>query len=184
MQSLINSLREDHQYMTRLLHQLEADVSTLDNKKIVGNRLNMVLEIADYLKQYPELWHHPIEESMFDRLKQKALDHHERGLVDKVIDEHAMLDALAELMEIKISQYLHDPSRKASLMRSVNLFVHHQLKHIECEQNHVFKLCQKHLDDEDWQALLSLSDHARLRNDDMPVYHKLREKLAHNHWLN
>lgn len=184
MQSLIQSLREDHQYMTRLLHQLEADVSTLDNHKASGDRLNTVLEIIDYLKQYPELWHHPIEESMFARLKQMPLDQHELALVNKVIDEHAMLDALAELMEIKVSQYLHDPTRKASLMRSVNLFVRHQLRHIECEQNHVFKLCLKHFVDNDWHSLVTLSDHARRRNEEMPVYHKLREKLAHNHWLN
>lgn len=179
MQSLIDSLREDHRYMTRLLHQLEAEVSALDNN---SRRLDTVLEITDYLKQYPELWHHPVEESLFARLLEKPLAEHERGLVSKVIDEHAMLDALAELVDIKLAQYLLNPGRKASLMRSVNLFVRHQLKHIECEQNHVFRLCRQHLDDSDWQALVSLSSRSRTHNDDMPVYHRLREKLAQAHW--
>lgn len=177
MKSLISGLKEDHQYMTRLLHRLQSQIQAVQG----GSNMEPVLQIVDYLKQYPDLWHHPIEEQMFELLLQKPLTEHEKALVEKIVDEHALLDALAELLDIKISQYLHGNANKAALIRTTNKLVFQQLRHIEYEQNHLFALCEKYLDEADWQSLVSISDSVRWQNQEMPFYHKLREVIARIH---
>lgn len=175
---LLSSLKEDHKYMIKLLHLLEQEIKTLDAAQVVRVNLDRLLEMTDYLNQYPEICHHPIEERMFGMLASKSLPEHEQALIDKVIDEHGMLDALAELLEVKIARYLAANCSKASLLRTADMFLRQQIKHIECEQNHVFTLCCNYLQNGEWQELQALEEEIRQADDELCSYELLRQKIA------
>lgn len=183
MSDFIDGLKEDHRYMIKLLYQLEQQIKSMSGLTCQALNLDMLLEIVDYIKQYPEICHHPIEEKMFDMLKQKPMGFTDNALIEKVIDEHVMLDVLAELLEIKIGECLAERCSQSSLLRTGKMFHQQQLKHIECEQNYIFPLCKKYFDVADWQLVQTIADEVMSEDENLQNYQKIRKKIVQSHIL-
>ena len=179
--SIVDGLKEDHRYMIKLLYQLEQQIKSMSGLTSQSLNLDVLLEIVDYIKQYPEICHHPVEEKMFEMIQQKPVSFTDHALIEKVIDEHVMLDALAELLEIKIGECLAGRCTQSSLLRTGQMFHQQQLKHIECEQSHIFPLCKQYFNKEDWQKLQSLADEVIARENNLQGYQDMREKIVKGH---
>jgi len=179
--NIVESLKDDHRYMVKLLYQLEQQIKSMSGLTGQALNLDLLLEIVDYIKQYPEICHHPIEEKMFEMIKQKPMGFTDIALIEKVIDEHVMLDALAELLEIKIGECLVGRCSQASLLRTGKMFLQQQLKHIDCEQSYIFPLCKQHFEEDDWHQLQLVIDDIMSKEDNLEIYQKMREKIVQTH---
>jgi hemerythrin-like domain-containing protein len=183
MDFILSELKKDHKYMLKLLYQLDQQVKALGGLNNTPLDMDLLLEIVDYIKRFPDFVHHKVEEEMFSYLADKDLEKTEQALVNKVVDEHPMLDALSELLELRISEYLADNSKKVPLIRVADMFVQQQIKHIECEQVHVFVLCQKYLRKKDWKHLQKTAEKAAADQNELTDYLNIREKIAQSHAL-
>lgn len=181
LSNIIGVLKEDHRYMIKLLYQLEQQIKSISGLTCQFVNLDRLLDIIDYIKQYPEICHHPIEEKMFTMAKQKPLSLTDHLFIEKVIDEHLLLDALVELLEIKVGECLAGRCSQASLLRTGKMFHLQQLKHIECEQNYVFPLCVQHFEEHDWQQLQFVADNILSQNDNLNSYQEMRKKIVQAH---
>ena len=61
MNLIIDRLLQDHKQMTKVLFHLGREVREFCNTRQQGS-LDSILEIIDFIRVYPEVWHHPIEE--------------------------------------------------------------------------------------------------------------------------
>lgn len=87
---LLSRLRADHRHLTRVLLMLEQQIDALDGN---GEKQDMALLFAlvDYVEAYPDRWHHPAEDVLFEYLKNRNAALPCRTAVDRLLDEHTAL---------------------------------------------------------------------------------------------
>ena len=71
MHRIQRQLQIDHNHMQRLLDCFghEIDCYDFDSKRSAD--LNIILSTLDYIKTYPNKWHHPTEDIIFNWLLKK-----------------------------------------------------------------------------------------------------------------
>lgn len=150
MNSLIQSLYEDHRHFVGVLYHLEREVKALGGLLYSKPNFDAILDIFDYIKVYPQVWHHPIEDIIYEKLLSKDVPN--PGAIADLMEEHGILDMLTD--------YIHDLVNRMSqgadipairLVRKTNEFIQRQLKHINQEQCTFFPLVEQCFDDDDWE---------------------------------
>jgi hemerythrin-like domain-containing protein len=182
MHSIIQQLEKDHSYMLKLIQQLKQQSSALSGLSKEKVDIDILLEIINYIKDFPEHFHHPIEEKLFGLLSNKTLSFKDYGLITKAIDEHVLLDALTELMEIKISDFITGiNSSKSDLLQIIDKFSRQQMNHIAYEQSHIFPLCEKYLNQEDWLQVEQSATFDAEKQHELNEYLLKRELISQAH---
>ncbi len=155
MPELMQALRTDHAHLERLLTVLEKHALKLDRGE--DPDWDRIIDILDYMIQYPDAVHHPLEERLFEQALQHAPTNGLADIIRKLSAEHESLPkqtlALRELIEDvrddaavltrrEISEQIHD-------------YVNRQRQHIITEETRLFPRIENLLTAADWQALQS-----------------------------
>ncbi len=87
MSEVIKRLNAEHRNIVKLLDLLDEELATFH----AGDQPNfeLMLDVMDYLTHYPDTFHHPKEDLVFNRLRQ--LDSGSHHVVDKQLKEHESL---------------------------------------------------------------------------------------------
>lgn len=181
MQAIISQLENDHSYMLKLIYQLSKQTKSLSGLNHEKVDIDTLLEIIQYMKDFPKHFHHPIEEAMLGLLGSKKLGFKDLGLIAKAIDEHILLDALSELLDIKVSAFLSDNINKADFLKTVDRFCRQQMKHIAYEHDYIFPLCEQHLHADDWVAIQQKAAIAEKHNTELEQYCNRRKVISEAH---
>lgn len=132
---IIEQLYSEHSYFHALLNQLEAETERLQPGKIPDYPL--LLEIVDYLVNYPDQFHHPREDLLFGELLK--VDKSFAADLKRLLREHKTLrsynDSLfAELSRIAEGRRVDRPELRRSLQRYIDGY----RKHMEFESKAIF----------------------------------------------
>ena len=65
MNLIIQKLNQDHHRLAELLNVLDEQMDLLDSDIEFDSELT--LGVLEYIKYYPDVFHHPLEELIFDR---------------------------------------------------------------------------------------------------------------------
>ena len=147
MASIIDGLRSDHSRMTKLLDALERQIDgfseggTLDFEIVNG--------ILHYCRTYPDRHHHPREDMVYDRLKQR--DPKAAEAMGDLRGEHRKLGGLRERFGESLLAVEQDvPMERHDFTNAAREFLKGYRHHILMEEKHFFPAAQSRLMPEDW----------------------------------
>ncbi len=143
---LLARLRTDHKRVADIVKSLQ---------KLVGNNNPDVTKLfahIDYLAEYPELVHHPLEDRIFNQmLLNPGLDDAQREQVERNAEQHQELNAAtAEILQ-HAEQLLAEHKPLSGEFRAlVEDYVKLQLEHMNFEEQVVFPVAERWLSRSDW----------------------------------
>lgn len=168
MADIIQQLRKDHLNAAKLLDLLEAQIETLDKGETTDYLL--MLDAMHYMTHYPDLFHHPKEDLVFKKLKQRDVS--ARPTVDNLVEEHKALAEKGvqfyECLQTIVSELMVSRESLESRGRDYIAFLR---SHMNKEEDEIFPLASAVLREKDWAEI----DTAMEAKED-PVFGKVVEE--------
>ena len=148
--TILEVLRQEHANTVRLLKTLEWQVAEFE----VGNQpdYDVLRAAVDYFLNFTELSHHPTEDLIFDKLRDRA-----PAMAASIGDLRSAHDALAARAR-ELAAGLNAVLAEAELPREAFVrwasgFIDHQRQHLEMEEATFFPAAEKMLTEKDWSDL-------------------------------
>jgi hemerythrin-like domain-containing protein len=161
MPAIIDSLRQDHRTFKELLQALEEEVAVFANAERPD--FEILEAIVSYFEGYPDCCHHPKEDAIFRKLKER--DPVAAEQVGNLEEEHGAslrnLGRFAEAVENVLAEV--DMPREA-FGNVAMAFIENERHHIMMEEEKFFPVALEVLKDEDWAEL-----DARLTDEQNPL---------------
>lgn len=156
MNHVVEQLQEDHHQLVRVLFSLEREVKACSGLSADHYSLTDIRNILDYIQAYPEIWHHPAEDALYEVLLAKDIG--AAAVVAHLIEEHAVLELLTANLLDYIAQFEVGKGADVDLIKprfikSTNDYISRQLRHMDQEQRFLFPLIEQHLTEVDWLAI-------------------------------
>jgi hemerythrin-like domain-containing protein len=162
MATIIDRLGRDHRNMRAVLELLEEGFGA--HAWGEPTDLDLLGLIADYMLDYPDGIHHPLEELLFARLVER--DPAAATALGALMEEHGRLARLNQRLAAAIDALRHDAElprdRLAELVQQV---LSGNRRHMEAEERTFFPRLLARLADADWAEL-----EARAGDADDPVF--------------
>ncbi len=150
MGCVLQRLRQDHANVHRLLQMLDAQVAALDRRERPD--WDIVEGVIEYLLNYPDLQHHPLEDQILQCMQTRDLAAAEPffGLHSEHREQAQMLRRIAAATR----QVLQDASMaRQGYIRLLESFVAAQREHMRKEEESFFTAAGEVLDAKDWAEL-------------------------------
>ena len=162
MTEIIRVLHREHSNITRLLKALERQIVVFDQ---AGEPDYDIIDgVIDYLLSYPDLYHHPKEELVLAKLRER--DPAAAAAVGDLKQEHEELASRAREFAAGVRAALERAEApRGSLLQWTQDFIDLQMRHLEQEQKVFFAEALKGLTSEDWAEL-----EARMTDEDDPLF--------------
>ena len=106
MHAYQSQLYADHYNFLRLLLFLESEIACYEADQERHPRLDVVLDIFDYIQTYPERWHHPFEDAIFELLLVKQVPNADQ--IWGLKSEHKKLEQLTQQASELFSSVAND----------------------------------------------------------------------------
>ena len=135
-------LMTDHKNLSRVLKVLGAEIHRLGGDQSGEGPDFMLLEdILDYIRYYPEAFHHPLEEAAFDYLVEHG--HCHRKQVEGISLDHNRLEEKTGSLRQKVTSIeAGHPVSFAVLSQELDDYLGAQRKHIVYEEENIFPLIE------------------------------------------
>lgn len=168
MSSVIETLREEHRNIARLLNVMEDQVEMLVTA--CNPDLNLLQGIANYFCEYPDRCHHPKENVVLQKLQAKYPM--EAATVGDLAKEHRDAYARARRFHDNIQAIICEQILpRDKLISAGRSFIDAEREHMRMEENIFFPLAASILDEEDWS---SIEDNLRQMQD--PLFGEIVDK--------
>lgn len=160
MHPIEKQLHLDHYHISRLLQCLQRNIETYESGGAWAEHLSLILEALDYIKVYPEHWHHPVEDKIFAYIAKHYPQHAE--VVAALHSEHKALETQTKELNSLFEAIANDTIvSRDQLSRLTRDFLSRQISHIDRENEMVYPLMSSCLSAEDWSVLASEIDEAQ-----------------------
>jgi hemerythrin-like domain-containing protein len=168
MSRLIEVLLEEHRNIEKLLHVLEQELDVFDRTESPDYEILRI--IVEYFQDYPESYHHPKEDIVFEKLKLR--DPSAVARIGDVEAEHQLETQRLRRFAQAINDILAGREYpRRSFHNVVRDFIDHQRQHMHKEEQLLSPAAIKGLRAEDWVEI-----DARLNNKKDPLFDRVAEK--------
>ncbi len=166
MPDIIEQLHTDHINVSKLLDLLEREIETLHKKE--NPDYATMLDAMHYMVNYPDLVHHPTEDVVFEKLKERDPD--TAAEIDHLTAEHRLLaDKGTKFLEFL--RYIENEtamvSRQAVEAQGQD-YIALLRKHMSNEEGRIFPRARQVLGKKDWRAIS-----AAVKKQEDPVFGKI-----------
>lgn len=151
MAALMQALRREHEDMTVLLDLMERQIAQFQGG--AAPDFNLVRGIIGYFLTYPDLYHHPKEDLIAERLRSRAPD--EAAGLESLLNGHLDLAYLTRrLATAAVDQMVRPGDEPRQWFSSLGRdFIDSNRRHMAMEEKHFFPLALHVLSDGDWTDL-------------------------------
>ena len=151
MAALMQALRREHEDMTVLLDLMERQIAQFQDG--AAPDFNLVRGIIGYFLTYPDLYHHPKEDLIAERLRSRAPD--EAAGLESLLNGHLDLAYLTRrLATAAVDQMVRPGDEPRQWFSSLGRdFVDSNRRHMAMEEKHFFPLALDVLTEGDWAEL-------------------------------
>ena len=148
--------REEHANFTKLLGLLEAELERFHWAEKPDYRL--MLDVMSYMTQYPDRFHHPVEELAFARAAERAPTL--RPKIEILSREHRRLLANAEALVERLEGVLNEAivSRRHVEILGRN-YISYLRNHMRREETDIYPVVERVLDAADWAKIDRAIEH-------------------------
>jgi len=150
MAAMIDRLRADHANLARLLALLEQQAAVIEGG--ASGDLRLLTDILDYIASYPDLYHHPREDLVFETLRHR--DSASIETINALLRQHKDLTnravELANALAAFSGSTVVPRERLVGLLRD---YVALSRTHMNLEESTVFPRAGATLTEQDWQVI-------------------------------
>ena len=151
MSKLYVQLVQDHVHLHQLLETLRCELSGYDQEDWYQPNLPLIVEALDYIRVYPEVFHHPLEEHVFDYLLEQDLV--DRNVVARLVSQHDEMEGETDLLQEQFNELADNVSAPFDGLReSLDHYLRLQLHHLAIENKEVFPAIEQ-LDEREWREI-------------------------------
>ena len=171
MSRIIETLLEEHRNIEKLLHVLEQELEIFDRGE--SPDFEILQAIIDYFQDYPESYHHPKEDIVFEKLKLRdpAVA---RQIGDAEAEHQVETNRLRQFARVVEHVLAGRELLRQTFHRVVRDFIEHQRQHMAKEERLLFPSAVKALRAEDWAEI-----NTRLNDRKDPLFDNSTEKKFH-----
>jgi hemerythrin-like domain-containing protein len=171
MARIIEILLDEHRNIEKLLHVLEQELEVFDHNE--SPDYEILQAIIDYFQDYPESYHHPKEDIVFERLKLR--DPAAAALIGDAESDHQIeTDRLRQFAQAVEDVLAGREFLRQTFHNVVRDFIAHQRQHMAKEERLLFPSAVKALQPEDWAEI-----DARLSDRKDPLFDDVNENKFH-----
>ena len=150
MAVVIETLREEHRNITRLLGALERQVDVFAQAGAAD--YEVISGIADYFLEYPDRCHHPKEDVVFSQLQ--AAHPEAASAIGDLLREHREVHERADRFRLTVTALLADTDIARDVIVDAALrFIETERRHMQREEAQFFPLAEKVLTPVDWARI-------------------------------
>jgi len=158
MAHMLESIRDEHHSMSRLLDLLEQQIEAFEDGLPADYQL--MKEIIEYFLTFPDLFHHLKDNLILKRLRQRAPE-----LARKVGDldgQHSDIsDELHRFAHVLANLLLEVEMPRDSFAKLARAFIERERRHMSEEEAVFFPAARAGLTEEDWDDIAAMSQAAR-----------------------
>jgi acetyl esterase/lipase/hemerythrin-like domain-containing protein len=161
---VIDTLYNEHGYILSLLKALDKQAALLEPGKIPDYAL--LLEMVDYLLNYPDEYHHPREDLVFNGVRRR--DPTFKTRFERLQREHKTLHSYNDKLFRQLSDVVSGrPADKPELRRALQNYTKAYRQHIRFESNEIFPHAKGTLSEADLRRI-----DTKTRYGDDPLFGK------------
>jgi hemerythrin-like domain-containing protein len=170
MSRIIKILRSEHRNIEKLLLVLEEELKAFDRSEQPDYEI--LQAIVEYFQEYPENYHHPKEDVVFEKLKLRNPAAAKR--IGNVKAEHQTETSLLHEFARAVDAILAGREFLRQNFHNIALdFIEHQRQHMDKEERELFPAAVEILRPVDWEEI-----EERLDNKKDPLFNgKIGEKF-------
>ena len=169
------NLREDHANASRLLDLLDHEAQAVRSGDDAD--YDVIEGVIDYFKGYPDAFHHPLEDQIFNRLS-KADPTRAKAIGDLLAEHAAMRKETVELAAALDSVRLEAEVPRNNIVEKIEAFVAMYRGHMVAEDAQFFPVAVEVLGDTDWEAIRqNINEHDDLLFRGKEGFEGLRKRL-------
>lgn len=179
MASIIGQLRREHVDLAALLDILEHEIDAID--EVGSGNIDVILGVLEYVRNYPELFHHPKEDALYRRLQHRA-----PKTIDAIGDlmkEHDDLGLLTEdVMEIFENHRADNGIGRARMVARSRDYLKVYREHIRIEEEFFLPAAERYLTAEDFEDVELSSPNPTdplFPASEQELYRELRSEILH-----
>nr|WP_246506084.1 hemerythrin domain-containing protein [Kistimonas asteriae] len=179
MSRLLDRLKNDHKHLKCLLDRLDQEMAYYRQDESRSPKLLVILDALDYIRTWPEHFHHPLEDRVFSMMHARSTDPELRDVIDRVRAQHKNLEALTQKLGADFNAIVNDQVVPIeTVMQDYRRYIDLQLEHLACENQFILPMIDACLLPEDIAIIdKELDDQYRemgtqqLRNEYAELYH-------------
>ncbi|MCW3173412.1 hemerythrin domain-containing protein [Shewanella subflava] len=175
---MLKRLKRDHQHIAILLDILNNKNSRLIEGEPVN--FNLVRDIVEYMQGYAEHSHHPLEDITYHYyVKKMSVPNSEQ-----LRNEHDKLAQVSGSLMYSLNMILSDiVISREKLINDLANYIKLQVEHMQYEEQEIFPLFAKSLNDDDWHKVEQLCnkklvDDPLFSENDNAIFDDLRAYIA------
>jgi hemerythrin-like domain-containing protein len=150
MHDTLTQWHMDHVNFAKLLDQLETELQSLHDGQLP--QYDLMLDIMYYMTHYSDVLHHPKEDLVFARVKER--DHDAAAKVDELTQQHAHLHSLGQQLVNDLDDVVAGSIIPLERVESdARDYLQTFRKHMRMEEREVLPLAAKLLRDVDWTEI-------------------------------
>ncbi|QQP91123.1 hemerythrin domain-containing protein [Skermanella sp. TT6] len=150
--AIITAINDEHRTIAKLLHLIDRQV-TLFNESETPD-LDLLHLIMDYTQAYPDLYHHPKENAVFRKLREREPAF--ADAVDALLEDHARMPQVSAKFATLVEQLIEDATMPRDVfVKAAMDYVDFQRSHMMREVGDVLPAAARILTAEDWAELES-----------------------------
>lgn len=166
MHPIQRQLHSDHRHLQLVLNCLNKEIDCFDFDSQQDPDMEVILNALDYIREYPDKWHHPAEDIIFNQLLAKKV--RESKLIEKLKEEHDKITLETE----KINQLFREAAGDCiipaeELIDCARQYISLQRLHMEKENEFIYPLMDALFSPKEWQQI---EKKIELQND--PLFNK------------
>lgn len=156
MTDILDAIHEEHANMAKLLDALERQLAVFDTGETPD--YDIVWGVVEYYAGYPELYHHPKEDLIFERLK--AVDPGAAAEVGDLPGEHEELAVLVRRLQKAVAAVLGDQEvPRGRFDETLREFLDVNRRHMDMEDRRFLPAARRALSAEDLAEIQDRLDH-------------------------
>lgn len=149
--TVLTELHQDHVNLNKLLAVLQNKLERLKH----GEMPNFILlaDAVDYISNYADAYHHPREDQLYAHFRDVSEPELKDAIAQCEEDHKRLKQYSAELLEA-VDCILNDAVVPMDqLVAKLELFLDHQIEHLNLEEGTIFPLLDDMTSDSQWQEL-------------------------------
>lgn len=177
MRDIIKDLRRDHRRFAVLLNILEGETHNIGEGKNAD--LQLVVGIIEYFSGYPEKCHHPKEDALYERLRER-LPEAAKGFT-ALEEDHRLSAKKIQALKHAVENVIDEVNVSRSAFTRVAMdYIQFQREHMRREETKFLPTMDEFLTNEDWAdiALHAMdTEDPLVSGEDERQYEQLRQAI-------
>ena len=150
MSLTMDMLREEHLSMSRLLDSLEQQICQFEQAKDVD--YDLVTQIVDYFRSFPDLYHHPKEDLIFQKLQERN-PAQAKAFANLESEHEECAKRLFIFARAVVGVLIETEIPREDFVRMARDFTDNERRHMSGEEDRFFPTAMQYLTAEDWAEI-------------------------------